>query len=426
MRASFTWLRKNGRSRVALAVAWALLSCCDDGGTNQIEDAGAEPVLDAEPLPVRAEDAAAPASPVRVDRGHLANVGSEPLDYADPALWMCRPRNDPNECLENLDSTELLKDGSQQTEQHVPAAAPAFDCFYSYPTVDVSGVGNVTDFVHIDLVLETLRAQAARFSRICEVYAPLYRQRSFNSMNQLTGDAELAYGDVESAFLHYLEHDNRGRDFVLIGHSQGSGILTRVAAEHIDNDPALRARLISAVLIGASIAAPEGRDVGGSFQNLPFCTRPAQTGCVISFVSFAQDVPPNLDRPMGLGRAPAGSVHACTNPSLLAGNDGRYRGSYLPVRASSPLFVPNLPANMSPAVETETLLVRDLFAGECVHRDGVSYLEIAPDQSWDDERPVPPHRYALQEALGIGMHTGDFSVVLDDLIDAVKQQAEAM
>ncbi len=424
MRASSTWFdgRRNGRR--ALVLSAVLMGCGDgEGSAAEARDAapGAEIEVDASTSAAQAGD----ASLVKIDRSHLAAVGSAPLDYADPALWLCRPGNDPNECHEKLDTTELLKDGSLRVVPHVPAQAPAFDCFYSYLTVDISGGGNTTDFYHIDAILDALHGQAARFSRICEVYAPLYRQLSFNSSNELTGDPELAYHDVESALLYYLEHFNHGRRFVLIGHSQGTIILTRFLAERIDPNPALRAQMISAALIGGTLSAPEGQAVGGTFQNIPFCTAPAQTGCVIAYDSFAKDYPPNPNATMGFGHAPAGSVNGCTNPSLLAGNPGRYRGSYLPVTASSFLFVPGVPNSMLPAVTTPTILVRDLFKGECIQRDSLSYLEISPDQTADDQRPVPPYRYALQEQIGIGLHTGDFSIVMDDLIDTVEQQAKA-
>lgn len=422
MRASNDWKKENWRA--ALALVAILLGCCDDAGKHTAaKDAGRDAELEP-PVPAPVEPEEVPVTPI--DRGHLTDVGDAPLDYADPALWLCRPGNDPNPCLDGLDATELLKDGTLRVQQHVPAEAPAFDCFYAYPTVDISGGGNTTDFLHIDTILDVLRTQAARFSRVCRLYAPLYRQRSFNTSNMLTGDAELAHRDLERAFLHYLEHDSRGRNFVIVAHSQGAGILERVVSEHIDGDAALRSRLISAALIGISLTAPKGRTVGGSFQNLRFCTEPAQTGCVLAFQSFARELPPDPNSGLGIGHEPEGSVNACTDPSRLAGNPGRYRGSYLPVRASHPLFVPGIPKQAPPAIVTDTLLVRDLFRGECVHRDGLGYLEIAPDQTADDQRPVPSFRYAVQELLGIGMHTGDFSVVMDDLIDAVQQQAEAM
>jgi pimeloyl-ACP methyl ester carboxylesterase len=424
MRTNSRWAPGIDSKRYALIVAAILIGCSDQAnGHPRTSDASADLTSDSGATAMHEPD----AGTAQIDRGHLSDTGTDPLDYGDPALWLCKPGNDPNECLANIDATEFRKDGSQRVAQHVPATDPAYDCFYVYPTVDISGRGNTTDFSDVSYILDALLNQAARFNRICEVYAPLYRQQSFGAGGALSGDAELAHGDVERAFLYYMEHFNHGRKFVIVGHSQGTNILSLVMSKHIDADPKLRARMISAVLIGgAALYAPEGQHVGGTFQHIPFCTAPGQPGCVIAYDSFAKEVPPSADTEMGFGHAPAGSVNACTNPSLLAGNAGRYRGSYFPAIAKDPLFMPGLPANEPLAVSTQSILVRDLFSGECVHRDGLSYLEISVDQAADDARAVPAYRYSLQEQLGIGMHTGDFSVPEDDLIDAVEQQAKAM
>src|SRR5262249_54223072 len=61
---------------------------------------------------------------IHVDRAHLSNVGTAaaPLDYSDPALWLCRPDIDANECARNIDATEVLTDNSLRAAPHVPAA----------------------------------------------------------------------------------------------------------------------------------------------------------------------------------------------------------------------------------------------------------------------------------------------------------------
>jgi hypothetical protein len=62
------------------------------------------------------------------------------------------------------------------------------------------------------------------------VYAPFYRQTPLNSMEN-PGDRVLAYSDVVESFKHYIANHNKGRDFVLMGHSQGSVHLTRLLQE---------------------------------------------------------------------------------------------------------------------------------------------------------------------------------------------------
>ena len=46
--------------------------------------------------------------------------------------------------------------------------------------------------------------------------------------------------DVEAAWDDYLARDNKGRGVVLIGHSQGSGILKQLIAREIEGQPAQR------------------------------------------------------------------------------------------------------------------------------------------------------------------------------------------
>lgn len=361
----------------------------------------------------------------KIDRSHLKNLGTAPLDYADPNLWLCRPGNDPNECYRDLDATETLKNNSLAIVHRTPALRPSFDCFYVYPTVSLGVTGNVTDFSDITLILDPLLSQAAPFRSLCEVYAPLYRQASIGGGSggiSLSGDLGLAYADVEAAFQYYLDHLSGGRNFVLVGHSQGTYMLTQLIDNRLDTDPALRSRMISALLIGGSVIVPAGQRVGGSFQSVPTCARAGETGCVIAYNSYAREAPPGESALFG--RAPEGSEIACTTPGVLANNPGRLLGSYLPLEIQQPLFVPDgFPEEHD--FTTPYGLYRDFFRGECVTKDGAQYLEISIDKTPDDQRPVPPYRSATIEAIGFGLHIADYNLPLDDLLRAVGLQAAA-
>src|SRR5579864_7353756 len=88
--------------------------------------------------------------------------------------------------------------------------------------------------------------------------------------------------DVRDAWRYYLEHDNKGRGFVLIGHLQGSFVLAELIRQEIDGKP-VQSRLVSAMLLGTTVAVPRGKDVGGSFEHIPLSHSAVATGCVITY-----------------------------------------------------------------------------------------------------------------------------------------------
>jgi pimeloyl-ACP methyl ester carboxylesterase len=391
--------------RSLLALAWLGVSvgaCSSDGGKEPAD------------LPT-----------TKIDRSDMTDVGTAPLDYTDRNLWVCAPGNDPDECTRNLDTTVFLPDGTSRVEKHVVAKDPQFDCFYVYPTVDLTGTANTTNFSDISHVLDALMSQGARFSKLCRVFAPLYRQTALGSSGTavgLKGDAQLAISDVEDAFDAYMEHFNGGRKFVLIGHSQGTLMLQALYRSRFESDEGLRAQLISALLIGGGPTVPLGQKVGGSFQTLPACSAPGETGCVVAYNSYAKEAPPPENT--AFGKAPEGQEVICTPPGMLSKNPGRTRMSYQPKTFATPTFVPNTPAGTFPQFDTPFVGFPEVFRGECVSSNGVHYLEISLDPPAGDRRAVAPYRNTLTEGVGFGLHVAEINLFLDDLIEAVRLQAE--
>ena len=76
-------------------------------------------------------------------------------------------------------------------------------------------------------------AQASRFSQVCRVYAPVYRQITLSALNHpariTLADALIAYNGVLTAFRDYLAHYNQGRGIVFLGHSQGASTVESCA-----------------------------------------------------------------------------------------------------------------------------------------------------------------------------------------------------
>jgi Protein of unknown function (DUF3089) len=388
---------------------------------------------DAPPDAGKDNDAGSNAGPHKLDRSELTAISTTGrLDYATPEYWVCRPDIEPNECERDLDATEVKPDGTLAVVKHVPASAPEFDCFYVYPTIWLNKTAQMNDFSEdgVNLVLDPLLSQAARFNRICRLYAPLYRQAGLNVDRLAEGaDKQLALQDVRDAFAHYLEHDNDGRKFVLLGHSQGSFMLSSLIARDIDDNPELRERMISALLIGGQPYTTPGERTGGSFKNIPLCAEQGETGCVIAFNSFPKEAPPGADALVGRVTEElaneevdlAGKV-MCVDPAKLVDDGDRYAGSYFALSLHNPDFgMPERP----PGVDTPFMVYRDLLRGECQYKDGLSYLEISADPRPGDMREVPPYRNLLIESIGFGLHLVDYNIPLDDLIAAVELQATA-
>ena len=298
-------------------------------------------------------------------------------DYTDPATWLCRPgRQDA--CTVNQDATVIAADGKMTLEKYKPAADPKFDCFYVYPTVSNDPGGNATMAIEKEET-DVALAQFARFGAKCRLFAPMYRQITLTALKAgMSGkpmagvDRVLAYQDVVDAWNEYLAHDNHGRGVVLIGHSQGSGMLTQLIAKEIDGKP-VQAKIISAILMGTSLQVPKGKDVGGSFQHVPLCHTDSQTGCVIAFADFRADSPPPANSRFGKGHGD--TVAACSNPSALGGGSGPVDG-YMSTALDSPTKAADGWTNPPHAITTPFVKLPGLMTAACVSDNDANYIAV--------------------------------------------------
>ena len=223
--------------------------------------------------------------------GHTSAV------YADDANWLCKPGIADDVCSRDLDATAVAADGSTEVIEHEAADDPPVDCFYVYPTIS-RDPGPNSDLVPAEgEEIFTAYNQVARLTSTCRVYAPMYRQITLSQLagggGGFSGDARaVAYGDVVDAFKHYVANESDGRGFVLLGHSQGAGMITRLIQDEIDDEPLLRDRLVAAYVLGSSLQVPDGEVVGGDFANVPLCEAEDQTGCVVTYSSYRASEPP--------------------------------------------------------------------------------------------------------------------------------------
>src|SRR5438067_1940568 len=125
----------------------------------------------------------------------------------------------------------------------------------------------------------------------------MYRQATLNAIlspTALTPAVRAAiYANALNGWRTYLRRYNHGRGFVLIGHSQGTFVLRQLIASEIDPKPALRRKLVSALLMGGDVTVRRGRDVGGDFKHVRACHSRSQLGCVVAFSTFDAPAPPD-------------------------------------------------------------------------------------------------------------------------------------
>ena len=345
--------------------------------------------------------------------------------YEDDAHWLCRPDLAGDDCDQDLDTTFVEADGALRVERHASSERAA-DCFYVYPTVRLGNQGNAAfDGQYVEEIATT-RLQAAPFSGACTVYAPLYRQRTLAAPPGTGIDyGAIAYADVLDAFRTYLARWNRGRPFVVIGHSQGAGLLRMLVAQEIDPDPVLRDHLVSAILLGTSVEVPIGGNVGGSFANVAACRDPGEFGCVISYASFREDSPPPSNSLFGRARTP-GMEALCTNPANLAGGAGDLTPRFSRVEPTQfSVANPDLgwapEAGDHPQIDTPFVAMPGLVTSECRRRDGFSWLALR-------NNPDPGPR--VDDIGGDlspdwGMHLVDVNVASVDLVSLVGGQSRA-
>jgi hypothetical protein len=289
-----------------------------------------------------------------------------------------------------------------------------------YPTVSTQQTDNSNLVVQRAEVAAAI-AQASRFSQVCRVWAPMYRQRTEVSLLQGLGADQhantVAYDSLLSAFRDYIAHDNDGRPIVFIGHSQGAAMLIRLLASQVDPEPLLRARTVVAILAGGNVAVPDGKTVGATFRHLPVCTATAETGCVIAYSSFPSQPPADSDfgRP-GTGvslqsgqTATRGLQVACVNPAAIAGRTADLDPYFLTTTSTPP----------PPPVSTPWVSYPDLYSAVCRHAAGATWLQV--NTLTVAGRPV------VSETLGPawGYHSDDVNLALGNLVDDVRTEEAA-
>lgn len=396
--------------------------------------AGAALVLAACAHDKPADEAAAPAKPdtgaavtdlARFVEGGGAQPSSR-TNYDDEKNWLCRPGKAGDACMVDLTTTIVKADGSTEIESFKPNPNAPIDCFYVYPTVSLD-TSVYSDLTPGPEELSVVKSQLARLGSECRLFAPMYRQFTLGALRARTGggvapanNGSPADGaaDVDDAWQWYLDNENKGRGVVILGHSQGSGQITRLITAKVDGKP-VQDRLVSAVIMGTSIQVPAGKDVGGTFKSIPVCKTATQHGCVLSWSTYRDTLPPSPTAMFGISRE--GSEAVCTNPAALKGGEAKAPKAYFSNGGREWV--------KGKKIDTPFVATPGLISTECVKKNGHHYLEMRVhanpnDARIDDPGTDIPGADGKPDA-GWGLHLIDANVGMGDLVDVVRRQGAA-
>ncbi len=362
-----------------------------------------------------------------------------PANYNSAAAWLCLPGR-ADACAVDQSAMIVGSNGRPRLEEFsLPSREPTIDCFYVYPTVS-RDPGVFSDMTPGPEERQVIQVQFARFARSCRTFAPIYRQITLTTLNaamaQPRGLASLratptpggggGYADVLAAFKAYMANNNQGRGFVLIGHSQGAGLLKRLIAEEIDDKPAQK-YLVSAILLGTDVQVPLGAKVGGTFRSTPLCERDNQVGCVIAYSSFRDTAPPPADALFGKP-ASAATIDACVNPANMRGGKGDPESYFSSQGNGLSNPAPNWTGDPWTPIGTPFVKTPGLVTVECVNNTLGSYLSVHVNADPRDPRTDDIFGDTIRDGKidpAWGLHLIDMNLAMGDLVSIVARQGRA-
>lgn len=302
-------------------------------------------------------------------------------------------------------------DGSRHVVDYRDAANPTVDCFYLYPNVSHQATVNANLGVDPQ---ETAIAEleASPFSQDCRVFAPMYREDTGRAKVQSDKKAyQVAYQSALSAWRDYLANYNDGRGVVLIGHSEGSSVLSELVMKQIDRSPRVRSLLVSALLTGVDFPV-------SSIPGLAPCESAGQLDCLVDYNAYTGRPP--MDPRFGR-LPPVDGKHfedICTNPANLGGGSGVLDSMYrvdLTTQQVAGSVTEGVLTGHVPHVSTPWMEYEGGVSGVCVSRKGLHVLVVHVSGSTPGLRAFPDAAF--------GLHDDDPNIAMGNLVQLVRSQA---
>jgi hypothetical protein len=199
--------------------------------------------------------------------------------YDDTAMWYARPEITTN------NPAKWQPKGAPVDQVKGSAAV-----FFVHPTSFISRDKWNAELDDTETQSRTrifIKGLASPFKSVGEVWAPRYRQASIGAFLTTKPEGQealdAAYRDVLLAFDAFVAKQQKDRPIILAGHSQGARHLTYLLRDRVASKP-LAKRIVAAYIIGWPISLEQDLPKLG----LPACASPNQTGCIMSWESFAE------------------------------------------------------------------------------------------------------------------------------------------
>lgn len=344
-------------------------------------------------------------------------------DYSNLENWLCHPRKDKDVCDVDVRASIIAASGSVDVQSKSDQNSAEIDCFYVYPTVSEDSTPN-SDMIANEEERRVVEQQLAPFKSVCRTFAPLYRQitlphlRAYARTGEFTAHPTLNYDDVRAAWHSYLDNQNDGRGVILIGHSQGAGLVNRLAKEEIVVGEA-KNRLISVFAIGTNLYPDEN----GAFV-LPPCEEAAQIGCMIGYLSFRDTSRPTSQSRLAQANG-AGDKAMCVNPANLTGAN-----SLLDPLLATTVFSQDseFTYGLDEEIETRFVKLPEFLKAKCKSNDTHSWLSVSVLSDPNDPRvddiagDVVINGNVLSHW---GLHLIDVNLAMGNLISIAEAQSRA-
>jgi len=306
--------------------------------------------------------------------------------YADPAMWLSRPGM-------GAPADPALWQPSYREGTALPPPPTLlpprpFAVFFVHPTsyyARTAWNAPLDDRPSQATARLFVRGMASAFNRASEIWAPRYRQATFGAFIDGTPAAQraqdAAYADVAQAFDFFVANVGPDTPIVLAGHSQGSAHVLRLLREKVAGTPLL-ARVAAVYAVGWPISVEHDLPR----LPLPACAAPTQSGCLLSWASFAAEPDPGMmleqyRQSNGLDGQPRDdSPILCVNP--LTGS----------VNASA-----EMAANKGTLVPNADLTSGDLVAGAVPARCDAQGLLLIGDPPQMGNYVLPGNNYHVYD-----------------------------